>query len=120
LGLAYLQNGREPLALQEFGKATEQPGVDPYFNYRYGELLLNNRRPEEAREQLKTAIDRGEGQEPPPPWIWEAHRLLAMALGRQKEALHHWQSFADHAPANSPYLVEAAREMKAILDATGN
>jgi tetratricopeptide (TPR) repeat protein len=120
LGLAYLQNGREPQALEEFGKATEQPGVDPYFNYRYGELLLNNRRPLEARPQLERAVAGVEGDEFPPPWTWEAHRLLAMTFGRTKEALPHWKAFAEHAASNSPYLADATREMDAILRSIGH
>lgn len=120
LGLAYLQNGREPMALAEFQKATEQVGVDPYFNYRYGELLLNNRRASEAAAQLERALSGVKDREPAPPWTYEAHRFLAMALGRQRAAIEHWKVFADHAPANSPYLAEAVREMNAILAMTGH
>ncbi len=120
LALAYLQNGKEPLALEQFRQATQQNEVDPYFHYRYGELLLNNRRPEEARRQLELALAGVEESDQKPPWIYEAHRLLAMALGRQKAALPHWKMFADNAPQNSPYLAEALREMEAILDKSGH
>jgi predicted Zn finger-like uncharacterized protein len=119
LGLAYLQNGKEPEALEEFRRATEQPGVPPYFNYRYGELLLANRRAPEAQKQLSIAVELGQKDTPAPPWLWDAHRLLAMALGRKKEALDHWKAFADHAPNSSPYLSEAVREMNAIMASLG-
>jgi len=119
LALAYLQNGKEPLALEEFRLATEQAGVHPFFNYRYGELLLANRRTAEAEKQLLLAVKVETGAEAAPPWLWEAHRLLAMALGRQKAALEHWKAFADHAPTSSPYLGEALREMNAIMATLG-
>jgi predicted Zn finger-like uncharacterized protein len=119
LGLAYLQNGKEPMALEEFRKATEQPGVHPYFNYRYGELLLANRRTADAEKQLTIAVEIGAKESPSPPWLWDAHRLLAMALGRKRAALEHWKAFADHAPTSSPYLGEALREMDAIMATLG-
>ena len=54
-------------------------------------------------------------KENPPPWIWEAHRTLALCLGRTREAIPHWEAFIEHAEKNSPYMTEALRELKAIV-----
>lgn len=119
LAEAYLQLGRENDALLEFEHATKTGTVDPFVQYRYGKVLYDNRRAGEAKGPLEQAIERVKGKEDSSPWVWDAHRYLAMALGRSREALVHWEAFIDHAPTDSPYRGEAVRAMRATLAALG-
>ena len=46
-------------------------------------------------------------EDPPPRWSWEAHNLLAHALGLKPEAAKHWEEFLRLGPRDSPYRAEA-------------
>lgn len=119
--LAFLELGQEPQAIAEFELAVHASGAEPAWHYRYGDLLLANRRPLEAAEQLKQAIEKAKSRETEPVWLHNAHRLLALSLGRKKEALEHWKVYVNAKQGtNDPYLAEAAREMDAILRALGH
>lgn len=120
LALAQMQRGDEPAALAEWKLATDMPTASAYEHYQYGKLLLDNRRKEEALQQLALAVKKVEKLDPPPPYRWEVHRQYAMALGRRIEAKDHWEQFLLNAPADSPYRREAMRELKAILDQAGH
>ncbi|HSC86395.1 MAG TPA: tetratricopeptide repeat protein, partial [Polyangiaceae bacterium] len=115
LAEAYMQVNKEQDALVEWKAAVQSGHGDAFWYYRYGKLLLDNRQAEEARPQLERAVELGSKLEPPPPWLWDAHRNLALALGRTKEAIPHWEIFLDKAPKSSPYLRDALRELKAIV-----
>lgn len=119
--LAFLELGQEPQAIAEFELAVHASGAEPAWHYRYGDLLLANRRPLEAAEQLKLAIEKAKSRETEPVWLHNAHRLLALSLGRKKEALEHWKIYVNAKQGtNDPYLAEAAREMDAILRSLGH
>lgn len=118
--VAYMELGKEQDAMAEFARAVESGVVEAYWHYRYGDLLLVNKRPVDAREQLAIAVEKGEQKESAPIWLPDAHRLLATAMGRTKEALPHWNAFLTaRKGTNDPYLSEALREANRILDMMG-
>lgn len=119
--LAYLELGKEQEAMAEFQIAVNAPVVDPAWHYRLGDLLLANRRSAEAQKQLELALEKVKARTSEPPWVPNAHRLLALAIGRKREALEHWQAYiAAKKGSADPYLTEAAREMDAILSSLGH
>jgi hypothetical protein len=66
-------------------------------------------------------VNLAEKDDPAAVWLPEAHRHLAMAIGRSKEAIPHWQAFLKvRHGTNDPYVREALSSLKAILDMTGN
>ncbi len=114
LAESYMQINKEQDALLEWKAAVASGEGDPFWYYRYGKLLLDNRKPDEARAELQQAVDRGKKLTPAPLWLWEAHRNLALSLGRTKEAIPYWEAFIEHGKG-SPYLREALRELNAIM-----
>lgn len=114
LAEAYFNLGREQDALAHWRKAVTSGPTQPVWHYRYGKLLYDNRQLAEAREQLRQAIAGVEKAEQQPLWLWEAHRLLALSIGRHPDAIPHWQAFLLNASPNSPYRAEALRELKAL------
>lgn len=118
--VAFMELGKEQDAMAEFAKAVETGVVAAYWHYRYGDLLLVNKRPAEAREQLAIAVQKGEQVDVAPIWLPDAHRLLATSMGRTKAALPHWNAFLTaRKGTNDPYLTEALREANRILDLVG-
>ncbi len=111
---AYFNLGREQDALAEWSRAVSQGPAQPVWYFRYGKLLFDNRRVPEAREQLQKAVDEGQKLPAKPLWLWEAHRLLALCIGRHPDAVVHWQTFVVNADSNSPYRAEAMRALKAL------
>ncbi len=110
----YADMGREADAITEWQKAIAADGENPTWRYRYGRLLVDNRRPAEAQEQLGKAIELGEKLDPRPRWMWEAHHRMARALGRSPAAAKHWQEFLKLGPRDSPYRDEAIKELAAL------
>lgn len=111
---AYFNLGREPDALAAWQKAVTLGPAQPVWRFRYGKLLLDNRRAPEARQELEQAIVGAEKLAAKPQWLWEAHRLLALVIGRDPAAIPHWQKFVVNADSNSPYRAEALRALKAL------
>jgi tetratricopeptide (TPR) repeat protein len=103
--------GREGEALEHWRQAIEAQPENATWHYRYGRLLQQNQRSPEARAELEKALELGEESDQPPRWIWEAHRLLARALGRQPAAAKHWQAFLRLSPADNAYRQEAKSEL---------
>lgn len=120
LAEAYLQMGKEADALNEFALAAQGGPLEPYVEYRYGKVLVDNRRTPEAKPHLERALAEQKIAADAPPWVWDAHRLLAMTLGLDRAALAHWEAFIEHGPSDSAYRVEAVRAMKQIVTRLGH
>jgi len=113
---AYYDLGKEPLALSEWQQAIQAQPDNPTWRFRYGRLLAANHQTEASREQLNKALELAASEDPPPRWAWEAHNLLAHAIGLKPEAVKHWEEFLRLGPRDSPYRVEA----KASLEKLGH
>ena len=111
---SYADLGREADAMSEWQKAIDADGENATWRYRYGRLLVDNRRAGEARTQLGKAIAIGSKQDPRPIWLGEAHYHLARAIGRSPAAVEHWQSFLKLGQRESPYRAEAKKELAAL------
>ncbi len=122
---AYEQIGKEQEALDSWSKAVQAENVEPVWNYQYGKLLYVNRMAVEARQQLERAVKGAEKltkeTSRTPTWLPDAHRYLAMAIGRHRDALQHWEAYVNaRQGTNEPYLREALAAMNEILKMSGN
>ncbi len=116
LGEAYSELGREPQALAEWKLAVAAQPDNSTWHFRYGKLLAANRMNDLARAELSKALELHEQTPRGERWLlWEAHLLLARAIGGKPEAVTHWQEFLRLGPVDSPYRAEA----KAALEQLG-
>lgn len=114
LAEAYFNLGREQEALNHWRLAVTSGPGEPVWHYRYGKMLFDNRQVAAAREQLDLAVSTGEKATRKPVWLWEAHRLLALTIGRHPDAIPHWQAYLVNSDSNSPYRAEAMRALKSL------
>lgn len=125
LARAYEQVGKEQEAIASWTKAVGAENVDPVWRYQYGKLLFVNLRFVEAREQLEKSVEsvRATIDENAklPAWLPDAHRYLAMSIGKHKDAIPHWQEYLKaRQGTNEPYIREALDALNQILQMTGN
>ena len=113
---AYYDLGKEPLALSEWQLAIQAQPDNATWRFRYGKLLSANHQGEAARDQLTKALDLSASENPAPRWAWEAHNLLARAIGLKPEAVKHLEEFLRLGPRDSPYRVDA----KTLLEKLGH
>ena len=104
---AYFDLGKEQQALAEWQLAIQAQPDNSTWRFRYGKLLSANHQTEASREQLSKALDLSASEDPQPRWAWEAHNLLAHAIGLKPEAVKHWEEFLRLGPRDSPYRAEA-------------
>lgn len=110
----YYDLGQEAEAMAEWDRAIAALPDNPTWRFRYGRLLVNNRRAGEGRAQLSKAIELGEKRDPRPAWFWEAHLFLARAMGGGRESIPHWEAFLTLGPRDSPYRSEAKKALAGL------
>lgn len=111
---AYYDLGKEVQALREWQLAIQAQADNATWRFRYGRLLAANHQTEAAREQLGRALELSSTEDPPPRWSWEAHYLLAHAIGIKPEAVKHWEEFLRMGPRDSPYRAEAKASLEKL------
>lgn len=104
---AYYDLGKEQQALAEWQLAVAAVPDNATWHFRYGKLLVANHMNEAAREELAKALDLATKSPKGERWLWEAHHLMARALGSRAEAASHWEEFLRLGPLDSPYRPEA-------------
>ncbi len=108
---SYYDLGMESEALAHWQIALEGRPDEPLWQFRYGRLLVANRQEAPAQSHLERAVALGEKQDPRPRWLWEAHHMLAQALGAVPQAVEHWEQFLRLSPTDSPYRREAIQAL---------
>ncbi len=99
--------GKEQAALGEWQQAVQARPDNANWRFRYGKLLLANHNLEAGRTELTRSLELAEKKPRGERWLWEAHHLLARALGDRAEAGPHWEEFLRVGPLDSPYRQEA-------------
>jgi cellulose synthase operon protein C len=121
LAVAYSDVGRMPKALDLWEEAIAKDADNPTWHFRYGKLLSSSGNGAMAAAHIKRAIDlladaragTPSGSKPkPPPWLWQAHYLLARELGKVPAAIPHWQAYLRLSPRDDPYRPEAERSLR--------
>jgi len=111
---AYYDLGKESLALGEWRRAVTAQPENGTWRFRYGKLLAANQMNEAARAELTAALELAEKAPEGARWTWEAHHLLARAIGMRPEAVRHWEQFLKLGPLDSPYRVEAQAALQRL------
>ncbi len=106
--------GREPEALAAWAKAVAAQPDNATWRFRFGKLLLHNRKAPEARAQLERCVQIAEASHPSPRWLVEAHYNLARAIGLHRDAIPHWKAFLKLSPSDSPYRSEALTALEKL------
>jgi tetratricopeptide (TPR) repeat protein len=111
---AYFDLGLEAKALEQWQEATRAQPDNALWAFRYGKLLQAAHRDGEARAWLEKSLELSDKLEPKPRWIWEAHHVLARAIGMQVAAVKHWQSFLELSPRDNVYRDEAKQALSKL------
>jgi predicted Zn finger-like uncharacterized protein len=111
---AYYDLGKEQQALGEWQLAIQAQPDNGTWHFRYGKLLSANHQLDAARDQLNKALELTANDDPAPRWAWEAHNLLAHAIGLKPEAIKHWEEFLRLGPRDSPYRAEAKASLEKL------
>lgn len=117
MALCFQDQQRWPEAEQAFRKAIASNGSVPEWHYRLGKLSATHGSQLAAGPELELAVTLAEASDrAKPPWLYDAHFLLAEALrGTNREkAIQSYRRFLELAPRGNAYIVEAQRAL-AIL-----
>jgi len=122
LAVAYADTGRLQKALDSWEEAIAKEPDNATWHFRYGKLLSSSGNGAMAAAHLKRAIDllaeatanpiAAEAKSKPPPWIWQAHYLLARELGVVPASIPHWQAYLRLSARDDPYRPEAERALR--------
>ncbi len=110
----YYDLGLEQKALEQWKLAVAAQPDNATWRFRYGKLLQAVRRDADARVELSKALELVDGLSVSPRWAWEAHHLLARALGSQTAAIKHWQAYLRLAPQDNAYRDEAKQALSRL------
>jgi tetratricopeptide (TPR) repeat protein len=111
---AYFDLGLEQKALEQWRLATVAQPDNATWRYRYGKLLQAAHRDADARPELDAALALAGKLDAMPRWAWEAHHLLARAIGAHPSAVKHWQAFLELAPRDNVYRDEAKQALSKL------
>ncbi|HTV21292.1 MAG TPA: tetratricopeptide repeat protein [Polyangiaceae bacterium] len=120
LAVAYADTGRLRLALDSWEEAIAKDPDNPTWHFRYGKLLSSSGNGQMAAAHLRRAIDlvsesaqsSGGSKSKSPPWLWQAHYLLARELGVVPASIPHWQAYLRLSARDDPYRPEAERALR--------
>lgn len=123
LAECYEDRNDMPSAFAEWQKAFS--GADrapPYWNFKYGRLLLEKNQLAPARDRLLIACKGGQELQPRPAWVVQSAFLCGEALrktGDRDEAVGHYRTYLQLSPANAPDrrdVLKFMKEMGVTLD----
>jgi tetratricopeptide (TPR) repeat protein len=105
LGECYDAKNDSARAMSEWAKALAGDPPRPFWNFRYGKLVLEKGNAGEASKHLGVAVDAAEKQTPQPGWLTQAEFLAAEAYrktGKKADAVDHFNHFLDLAQPTDP------------------
>ena len=122
LATAYADLGKMSDALKAWEDAIARDADNPTWHFRYAKLLSSSGSGAMAAAHLRRAIDlineakaaNVTSKPKPPPWLWQAHYLLARETGAVAAAIPHWQAYLRLGPMDDPYRAEAQKALAAL------
>lgn len=118
LALSFADLGQTRRAINLFAKALEAQPKNATWCFRLGKMTYSHRGFRRSRSLLERAIRLAEERagEPgyePPPWLWQAHYLMARGQRRSPSSAPHWEAYLKLSDEESPYRREARRALRA-------
>ncbi len=101
-------------ALAEWQQALSGPVKPPFWQYRYGKMLMDRGNAAEGARYLQPAAEQGTLIQPRPGWVPDAHFQAAEALrktGKKPAAIEHYKLFLQMAVPNDPDFKDARRAL---------
>jgi predicted Zn finger-like uncharacterized protein len=122
LALAYTDLGMRYEAVEAWERALAAQPDNALWLFRYGKLLGGDDSRRAAAPLAKAiqiaskpgAVNLEGGDNEPVAWLWQAHYLLARALGSGPDAVQNWQSYLRLSPPSDPYRSEAQERLRAL------
>jgi tetratricopeptide (TPR) repeat protein len=123
LAQCYADKNDVNAAMAQWRMALAGDGDRPFWNYRYGKLLLDRGTYAEAAQHLAIAtawaakIEAEKSKTDRPSWAIPAEFAAGVALqksGKKAEAIEHYKRFLDLAPPNSPDKRDAMAALQAM------
>ncbi|WP_437877074.1 tetratricopeptide repeat protein [Sorangium sp. So ce513] len=118
MALCYQDQGNWAAAEDAWRKAIAANDKVPEWHYRLGKIYASRGNRAGAAAELEQAVALGEAPErSAPPWLFDAHFLLAEALratNDREKAIRHYQRFLETAPTDNAYRRDAAQALQSL------
>ncbi|WP_434045473.1 MULTISPECIES: tetratricopeptide repeat protein [Sorangium] len=118
MALCYQDQGNWAAAEEAWRKAIASNDKVPEWHYRLGKIYASRGNRAGAAAELEQAVALGEAPErSAPPWLFDAHFLLAEALratNDREKAIRHYQRFLETAPTDNAYRRDAQQALESL------
>ncbi|XYH99181.1 tetratricopeptide repeat protein [Sorangium sp. So ce1128] len=118
MALCYQDQGNWAAAEEAWRKAIAANDKVPEWHYRLGKIYASRGNRAGAASEMEQAVTLGEAPErSTPPWLFDAHFLLAEALratNDRERAVRHYQRFLETAPTDNAYRRDAEQALESL------
>ncbi|WP_438007983.1 tetratricopeptide repeat protein [Sorangium sp. So ce321] len=118
MALCYQDQGNWAAAEEAWRKAIAANDKVPEWHYRLGKIYASRGNRAGTASEMEQAVTLGEAPErSTPPWLFDAHFLLAEALratNDRERAVRHYQRFLETAPTDNAYRRDAEQALESL------
>ncbi|XXX82702.1 tetratricopeptide repeat protein [Sorangium sp. So ce134] len=118
MALCYQDQGNWAAAEEAWRKAIAANDKVPEWHYRLGKIYASRGNRAGTAAEMEQAVALGEAPDrSAPPWLFDAHFLLAEALRATNErdkAVRHYQRFLETAPTDNAYRRDAEQALQSL------
>ncbi|WP_437279616.1 tetratricopeptide repeat protein [Sorangium sp. So ce375] len=118
MALCYQDQGNWAAAEDAWRRAIAANDKVPEWHYRLGKIYASRGNRAGAASEMEQAVTLGEAPErSTPPWLFDAHFLLAEALratNNRERAVRHYQRFLETAPLDNAYRRDAEQALESL------
>ncbi|WP_437938739.1 tetratricopeptide repeat protein [Sorangium sp. So ce341] len=118
MALCYQDQGNWAAAEEAWRKAIAANDKVPEWHYRLGKIYASRGNRAGAAAEMERAVTLAEAPErSTPPWLFDAHFLLAEALratNDREKAIRHYQRFLETAPTDNAYRRDAQQALESL------
>ncbi|WP_437590783.1 tetratricopeptide repeat protein [Sorangium sp. So ce1000] len=118
MALCYQDQGNWAAAEEAWRKAIASNDKVPEWHYRLGKIYASRGNRAGAASEMEQAVTLGEAPDrSTPPWLFDAHFLLAEALratNDREKAILHYQRFLETAPTDNAYRRDAEQALESL------
>ncbi|WP_437744106.1 tetratricopeptide repeat protein [Sorangium sp. So ce1504] len=118
MALCYQDQGNWAAAEEAWRKAIAANDKVPEWHYRLGKIYASRGNRAGTASEMEQAVALGEAPDrSSPPWLFDAHFLLAEALraaNNREKAIHHYQRFLETAPTDNAYRRDAEQALEGL------